>query len=195
MISKKELLHYFTPSALQAFYSLIIALLISLYWSKEQLGDKLVSSGGKESVHTFQELIRGFIDYWTNNDVIAFLSIALVWAMAGIFILAFVYETINIFIALRNDRLMTTQFTHAEENKKTLEYVFIFRVILAIGLLIFSAIVFAALVPLWHSLINQPTDHFFDLQNILKEAVGVIGLGATICIMWRWVLILFSKLD
>lgn len=195
MTAVKELLKYFIPSGLQVFYSFVAALLIAFYWSKEQLGEKLTPPGSEESVQTFQELIKRFVDYWTNNDFIGFLSVALIWAVAGIFILAFVYETVNIFIELRNDRLITTRFTHAEENKKILLHTFVVRIILIAAFIVFLSVAVALLFPFWQDLINQPASQFFEAKSIFNEILGILGLGATICLIWRWVLILFSKLD
>jgi hypothetical protein len=183
----------FVPSLLQVVYSFIVALLVALFWCKEQLGYALTSAGSEESVATFQELIKQFVDRFTNNDVIGSISVGLVWAVVGMFILAFVYETVNIFIALRNEKMIATTFTHADEHKKALMHTAEVRAALTVGFLIFVFVALAVFIPFWQSLISQQKEVFFQLSSVLKEFIGLIGLMATICLLWRWALVLFPK--
>lgn len=181
------------PSALQAFYSLIIAITLALYWSKEQLAHFLFPAGSHESAYTFHQIIKEFVDKYTNNDIIGTLSIAFVWAVMGAIILAIVYETVNIFVTLRNDKLIATQFTHANENKKALLHTFLIRTGLFAGLVLFAIVSFVFLFPLWHDLIVQPTGEFFRMANILQEIIGVGGLAVNIGLLWRWIIIAIPK--
>lgn len=187
------LIKYFTPSSLQVLYSFVLAIFITLYWCRDQLNHALTPPGSKESIDTFHEILKQAVDRFTNNEIVAFLSLALIWALVGIFILAVVYETVNIFITLRNNKLMTTQFTHAEENKKTLLQTTVTKLAIVAGFIVFLGLAIGVLFPFWHNLIDQPAGQFFEAKNVFKEIMGTIGLGATVCLLWRWILISLPK--
>jgi hypothetical protein len=188
-----ELLKNFLPTPLQAFYSLVAALLVALYWCRSQLAEAIKQPGSQESFENFQNIIKQSIDNATNNEAMASLSVAFIWALVGLLILAIVYETVNIFILLRNDALMASQFTHAEENKKQLIHETVVRGVLTVGYVIFWILLIAVLLPLLSGLISQPAEVFFHFTSIVKETIGVIGLAATIALAWRWFIILLPK--
>lgn len=186
-------LKYFAPSSLQVFYAFVFALLIALYWCRSQLSHVLIPKGSDESIDTFQEIIKQSVDRLTNNEIVGFLSVAFVWALVGVLILAIMYETINMFILIRNDMIIASKFTHAQENKKQLRQVFLVRLALGLGLVVCLIVAVTLLFPLWHQLINQPVEGFFQAMSIVKIITGILGLTATLCLSWRWILILLPK--
>lgn len=184
---------YLAPSALQFFYCFIAACLIALSWTKEQLSQVLIPNGSEESITTLQELMKQFVDKYTNNEFIGMLSVAFIWAVFGIIVLAVVYETVNIFIALRNQKIIATTFTHTEENKKQFHEAAMGKALLVAGFAGFVIIVITILFPFFHNLISQPADDFFQLKNIMKELIGIIGLTFTLALVWRGCLAILPK--
>lgn len=184
---------YFLPSQLQLLYSLVMATLIALYWCRYQLSEHLVRTGSQTSVDNFHEILTGTLSQLTGNDIAATLSVAVVWAVVGLVFLAIIYESINMFILLRNDIMIASKFTHAEENKRQFLVEVLVRALLGVGFAIFITFAFFVLAPFWHELISQPVDQFFNLANLAKEIAGVLGLAATIAFAWRWVLVLLPK--
>jgi len=184
---------YLTPSALQFFYCFVVACLIALSWTKEQLSQVLIPAGSEESITTFQELIKQFVDKYTNNEFVGSLSVAFIWAVLGIVVLAIVYETVNIFIALRNQKTIATTFTHAEENKKQFHEVAIGKGLLIAGFVGFVVVAVVVLFPFFRTLIVQPADEFFQMKNVAQELIGIVGLTTTLALLWRGFLILLPK--
>ncbi len=195
MENVRLLIGYFRPSLLQVVYSLVLSLLVALYWCRSQLTDILTPAGAPETIATFQGMLKQTVDHFTKNDAIAFLSVACIWALVGVLLLAILYETINIFITIRNDIVISSKFTHAEENKKHILQEIALRVSLAIGFMVCLVTAIVFLFPLWEQYITSFASAGFwgNYTVISKGAIGIIGLWLTICLLWRWLLLSLPK--
>lgn len=182
-MQKQRLISHFIPLPLQLFYSLTAAWLIGLYWSRNQLVILLTNSTGTSSADlnkSFTEVLNQL----TNNHLVSTLSVVMFWALAGLIVVAIIYESINILILAWNDYVITSTYTKAKEYKNSLIKSVVVKMLLAVMYLTFMILSMAVFKEFWHSLINQPASRILSGGGLLKECLGVVGLAANIYIAW-----------
>lgn len=173
---------HFAPSRLQVAYCFVLAILISMYWLRERFVYLLTSS----TQTTSSELHASFtqtLNQATNNSVASFMSLAVFWALVGLIVMAFMFESLSIFTEVRNDYIIATTYTGGEKFERGLIRVLAFKALLAIGCLIFLVVSWQ-LFGTWHGLIVQPSHGFFSPQAMVKELFGLAGLVINLYLGW-----------
>lgn len=143
----------------------------------------LLTSSTKTSSSDLHASFTQALNQATNNNVASFLSLAVFWAVVGLIVMAFMFESLSIFTEVRNDYIISTTYTNGEKFERGLIRVLIFKALLAVGCLIFLLVSWR-LFGTWRSLIVQPSQGFFSPSSIIKELLGFAGLVVNLYLGW-----------